>query len=125
MEDNNQGMDHARTPEYPIVETNKPRPQSAAHRSSWTNLSLTVDWYTFYLGECGEFPYRQDGREWKVAGLCPMHADHKPGSFYINVTTGAFKCHSCGAGGNAVTFVIGKYGVNVKDAIRHIKDSRA
>jgi len=99
-------------------------PQSAL-RPTWADLSLTVDWYTFYLGEQGEFPFRQNGSDWKMAGLCPMHADNRPGSFKINVVTGAYKCHSCQSGGNPVAFVIGKYGVSVKDAIRHIRESGA
>lgn len=35
-------------------------------------------------------------------GLCPFHADKKPGSFYVNLNTGAFKCHSCGAKGGSL-----------------------
>jgi DNA primase len=92
---------------------------------TWHDLSLTVDWFSFYQAEQGEFPFRQDGSDWKVAGLCPMHADNKPGSFKINVTSGHFTCHSCGAHGNPVAFVMQKYGVNVKDAIRHIRESGA
>ena len=35
-------------------------------------------------------------------GLCPFHADRRPGSLYVNTTSGAFKCHSCGASGGGI-----------------------
>ena len=35
-------------------------------------------------------------------GLCPFHVDKRPGSFYVNTNTGAFKCHSCGAKGGSL-----------------------
>ncbi|HAJ19879.1 MAG TPA: hypothetical protein DCL95_07445, partial [Rhodospirillaceae bacterium] len=38
-------------------------------------------------------------------GLCPFHADTRPGSFVVNKATGAFKCFSCGEqGGDIITF---------------------
>lgn len=42
--------------------------------------------------------------EWR--GLCPYHAcrGKKKSKFYINETTGQFKCHRCGEKGNAITF---------------------
>jgi DNA primase len=33
--------------------------------------------------------------EWNDGGLCPFHSDKKPGSFRVNLTTGAFKCFAC------------------------------
>ncbi len=42
---------------------------------------------------------------WAIAGLCPFHDDRRAGSFYVNVRTGAYKCHSCGAsGGDLIDF---------------------
>jgi hypothetical protein len=38
---------------------------------------------------------RPDG--WQEGGLCPFHADKSPGSFHVNIQTGAAHCFSCGA----------------------------
>lgn len=38
---------------------------------------------------------RPDG--WLEGGLCPFHADKRPGSFHVNMQTGAANCFSCGA----------------------------
>ena len=44
--------------------------------------------------------------KWATAGLCPFHADHREGSFKVNIETGSFKCWSCGAaGGDIIAFV--------------------
>lgn len=46
---------------------------------------------------------RRDG--WTDGGLCPFHDDRRPGSFRVNVQTGAYRCFSCGAaGGDIVAF---------------------
>lgn len=34
-------------------------------------------------------------------GLCPFHDDHNP-SLSVNLETGAFACHACGAKGSGV-----------------------
>ncbi len=45
----------------------------------------------------------QGWHQWN--GLCPFHADRRPGSFVVNKTNGAFKCFSCGeAGGDIIDF---------------------
>ena len=38
-------------------------------------------------------------------GLCPFHNDKKP-SFCVSPTKGIYKCFSCGAGGDALSFII-------------------
>ena len=98
-------------------------PRLDVHPQIWKDMMLNVDWMTFYLCEQGNFNYRQDGSDWKVAGLCPFHADKRPGSFYINSESGCFKCHSCGTGGNAVDFVVWKYGLEVKESLKYIGEN--
>lgn len=39
----------------------------------------------------------------QASGLCPFHDDVKP-SFSMNLDTGLWSCHGCGASGNAITF---------------------
>jgi len=58
--------------------------------------------YDFYLREQNLARYGNRSGKWVVAGLCPFHEDSNPGSFKINVDTGAFKCWSCGVGGGDV-----------------------
>ncbi|MBS4052443.1 MAG: hypothetical protein KGZ69_14760 [Methylomonas sp.] len=45
---------------------------------------------------------KSNSEEWNEAGLCPFHADRRPGSFFINLKTGAFNCYSCGAKGSDI-----------------------
>lgn len=58
---------------------------------------------------------------WNDGGLCPFHADNKPGSFRINVTTGAFKCFACGmAGSDVIAFTMSLYGLNFIEALKQL-----
>ena len=46
------------------------------------------------------------GAGWQDGGLCPFHADKQPGSFKLNVKTGAFKCFSCETkSGDIIAFI--------------------
>ena len=38
-------------------------------------------------------------------GLCPFHNDKKP-SLCVSPSKGIYKCFSCGAGGDALTFLL-------------------
>ena len=38
--------------------------------------------------------------------LCPFHADENLGNFSINPAKGVYKCFSCGAGGDAIKFLM-------------------
>jgi DNA primase len=56
--------------------------------------------------------------DWNEGGLCPFHADRKPGSFYVNLSTGAYKCFSCGAkGGDIIAFTKAVHGLSFPDAL--------
>jgi DNA primase len=61
---------------------------------------------------------------WSCGGLCPFHADNNPGSFRINIETGAFKCFACGkTGGDIISFTMAKYGLSFHDAMANLADS--
>ena len=38
--------------------------------------------------------------------LCPFHADENLGNFSVNPTKGVYKCFACGAGGDAIKFLM-------------------
>ena len=45
---------------------------------------------------------RQSGKQ--LLGLCPFHKERTP-SFHVHPGKQVFKCHGCGAGGYAFTFI--------------------
>ncbi|MBN1871210.1 MAG: DNA primase, partial [Candidatus Omnitrophica bacterium] len=48
-------------------------------------------------------PLKRAGRNYKA--LCPFHHEKTP-SFMVNPDKGIFHCFGCGAGGNAITFIM-------------------
>jgi DNA primase len=75
----------------------------------------------FYRHELPNAPLKKPG--WNPGGLCCFHGDNKPGSFFVNVSTGAFKCFSCGmAGGDIVAFVMSLYGLEFIEALAKLAD---
>ncbi len=62
---------------------------------------------------------RAKGREYM--GLCPFHDDHKP-SMYVVPSKQIYHCFSCGAGGNAFTFVMNYHKMEFRDAIEYLAD---
>ena len=75
----------------------------------------------FYRYELPTAPLKKQG--WNDGGLCPFHSDNTAGSFRINLTTGAFKCFSCGmAGGDIVAFVMALYGLQFIEALTKLAD---
>lgn len=58
---------------------------------------------------------KQRGREF--VGLCPFHEDHKP-SMYVSPAKQIYKCFACGAGGNALQFVMQYESMPFPEAVR-------
>ncbi|NLN92712.1 MAG: hypothetical protein GX130_05290 [Candidatus Hydrogenedens sp.] len=55
-------------------------------------------------------------------GLCPFHNDTHPGSFAINMESGAFYCFSCGAsGGDIIDFHRQLNGLSFIDAVDELE----
>ena len=54
-------------------------------------------------------------------GLCPFHNDKKP-SMSVSPTRGIFKCFSCGAGGDALNFLVRIQNREYKDVILELAE---
>lgn len=75
----------------------------------------------FYRHELPNAPLKK--QSWNDGGLCPFHSDNRAGSFRVNLTTGAYKCFSCGiAGGDIIAFVMSLYGLNFIEALTKLTD---
>lgn len=84
-------------------------------------IKHTLNPADFYRHELPDAPLKRSG--WNDGGLCCFHRDNKPGSFRVNLTTGAFKCFSCGmAGGDVVAFVMSLYGLQFAEALAKLAD---
>ena len=60
---------------------------------------------------------------WIDGGICPFHNDRKPGSFKINLITGAYKCFSCDAsGGDIIDFVRALHGLSFVEALKKLSE---
>ncbi len=57
---------------------------------------------------------KKSGRNW--TGLCPFHEDRNP-SFSVSPDIGRYKCWSCGAAGDAFTWVMQTQGVEFREAL--------
>lgn len=56
--------------------------------------------------------------EWNEGGLCPFHDDNQPGSFFINLKTGAYICYSCcNRGGDIISFTEQRHNISFKEAL--------
>src|SRR5690606_6584935 len=62
-------------------------------------------------------PPRDRGTEWQKA-LCPFHGESNP-SASISFRHNAFKCHACGAGGNAITIIMREEGMSYRQAVEY------
>ena len=54
-------------------------------------------------------------------GLCPFHQDKHP-SMHVSPQRGIFKCFSCGAGGDALSFIIKIEGKEFKEVIEELAE---
>lgn len=89
--------------------------------SNVVDLKSNISPIDFYRLEQNTAFQSHSGKVWKIAGLCPFHADKREGSFYINTETGAYKCHSCGVGGgDVIDFTMRKYELSFSDALQAI-----
>ncbi len=62
---------------------------------------------------------RKAGRNFK--GLCPFHQEKSP-SFNVNPQRKGFKCFGCGAGGDAIGFVMEIEGKSFPEAVRKLAE---
>lgn len=54
-------------------------------------------------------------------GICPFHNDTKP-SFCVSPQKGIYKCFSCGAGGDALTFIVKTENKDFKEVITELAE---
>lgn len=64
------------------------------------------------------------GQCWhKWNGLCPFHNDTRAGSFVVNITTGAYRCFSCGEhGGDIIAFHMKSNCMSFTDALTQLQE---
>ena len=62
-------------------------------------------------------PLKKVGVNYK--GLCPFHSEKTP-SFTVNEEKQIFHCFGCGAGGNAITFLMKAGGMSFPDAVTEL-----
>ena len=62
---------------------------------------------------------KKSGKNWK--GLCPFHDDHDP-SLKVHSGKQIYKCFACGAGGNAIGFLMEIEGWSFPEAVRQLAD---
>ena len=60
---------------------------------------------------------KRSGRS--MRGLCPFHPDRSP-SFYVSPERQTYHCFGCGAGGNAISFVMEIEKLEFPEAIRFL-----
>ena len=82
-------------------------------------IKTTLKPLDFYRHELPDAPLKTQG--WNDGGLCPFHADNNAGSFRVNLTTGAYKCFSCGmAGSDVIAFTMALYGLQFIEALKQL-----
>jgi hypothetical protein len=62
-------------------------------------------------------PLKKSGKNWSAC--CPFHKEKSP-SFSVSPEKGFFYCFGCGAGGDAVRFVMDFEGINFRSAVEKI-----
>ena len=61
---------------------------------------------------------RKRGVEYQ--GLCPFHDDKTLGNFSVNPNKGLYKCFACGAGGDAIEFLMKHERLSYGDALHYL-----
>jgi len=62
-------------------------------------------------------PLKPRGKNWW--GCCPFH-NEKTASFSVNEELNIYKCFGCGEGGDVITFLMKKHGMQYLDAVREL-----
>jgi len=75
----------------------------------------------FYRHALGKTSFKRPS--WNEGGLCPFHSDNKPGSFHVNLITGAYKCFACNAaGGDVIAFTMTVDNLSFPEAVNKLAD---
>jgi DNA primase len=62
-------------------------------------------------------PLKKQGRNY--FGLCPFHGESTP-SFSVSPEKQIFHCFGCGAGGNAISFIMQLEGLNFQESVHQL-----
>jgi DNA primase len=74
-----------------------------------------------YYFQNGKQDAPRNGAEWATI-KCPFHEDNSP-SLRINLKSGGFFCHGCGAkGGDIISFEMRKHSLPFKEALKRLSD---
>lgn len=99
----------------------KPTPQKKETLPSVQTIKDAINPTEFYTTELQGM--KHSSKDWNNGGLCPFHADNKPGSFYVNTQTGAYTCYSCGSkGGDIVAFIMERDGLAFHEALKQLSE---
>lgn len=86
-----------------------------------SSIKDAINPHDFYLRELNLCKLGYRSQSWATCGLCPFHADTKEGSFKVNLTTGAFRCWSCGAkGGDIIAFIQKRYNLEFRETLQKL-----
>ena len=84
-----------------------------------SDVKSAIDLPTFYQNETGSVG-RIHG-VWQVAGLCPFHADTKPGSLNFHRETGRYLCFACDAKGtDVIDFLVNRDSSDFKTVLEYL-----
>lgn len=93
----------------------------SCYKLNASSVKANIDSHDFYLREQNICRFGSRSRSWAIAGLCPFHDDSRQGSFKVNLTTGAFRCWSCGAyGGDIIAFIQKRDGLEFVETLRKL-----
>ena len=76
-----------------------------------------VDWAAFWRDELPDMPAPRRSGGWTCGGCNPLRADGSPGSFRVNLSTGAWHDFADGTGGDALEWLRRRYGLDFPGAL--------
>lgn len=82
-----------------------------------TKLAMEGRWEALFREWCPEWKLDGSSRERKA--FCPFHDDHNP-SLSVNVESGLYYCHACGAAGDGFHLVMKWHGVSMGTALKEV-----
>ena len=80
-----------------------------------SDIVAALDVKAFYESHLEGQTFKEKADGWTERVFCPIHGDKQNPNFFINVKTGGFKCHACGATGSVFDFWIHMQGGSIED----------
>jgi DNA primase len=86
-----------------------------------STLKQAIPSAQFYHNSLPQMPARVITQGWVDGGLCPFHDDHRKGNFRVNLSSGGFRCFSCGAhGGDIIAYIMLRDSLEFREALRYL-----